>query len=235
MHRAEVLTVRGRLREAEEEIRLSHEILTSNSPWMEGEVWRVQGETLLVQEDFAGARAAYARAMEAGWEVQLELALIQLGEGHPGPAADALSRALAENAYSCRSRHGRALCALVVAASRAGRLKEARAALKDVEAAPELTSTPGLQNDLRTARAELAAAEGNRREAIRLLREAVRAALGMEAPLVAAHARSRLAALLLEEGDREFARLELKAAEALYAEAGPCLKRVRAELRKLEK
>lgn len=235
MHRAEVLTVRGHLREAEEEIRLSHEILAPNSPWLEGEIWRVQGETLLLQEDFVAARSAFARAMEIGWEVQLELALVQLGEGNFAASADTLARALTENAYSCRSRRGRALCALVLAASRAGRLDEARQALKEIDAAPELTSTPGLQNYALTARAELAAAEGNCREAIRLLREAVRAALAMEAPLAAAQSRRRLASLLAEEGDLEFARLELKAAEALLTEAGPSLQNVRTELRALEK
>lgn len=235
MHRAEVLTVRGHLREAEEELRLSHEILTPNSPWLEGEIWRVQGETMLLQEDFAAARSAFARAMEIGWEVQLELALVQLGEGKFAAAAETLTCALTENAYSCRSRRGRALCALAIAASRAGRLQEAKRALAEVDHVPDLISTPGLQNYALTARAEIAAAEGNRREAVRLLREAIRAALAMQAPLAAAQSRRRLAALLVEEGDLEFARLELKAAEALLTEAGPSLKNVRAELRKLGK
>jgi DNA-binding winged helix-turn-helix (wHTH) protein len=235
LHRAEVLTVRGRLREAEEELRLAHEILTPNSPWLEGEVWRVEGETMLAQEDFAAARAAFARAMAAGWEVQLELALVQLGEGHADAAANTLTQALTENTYSCRSRRGRALCALIVAASRAGRLAEARKTLAEIERAPELTSTPGLQVHSTAARAELAAAESRHGEAIRLLREAVRAALAMEALLAAGQLRCRLATLLSGEGDWEFARLEWQAAETLLAEASPCLKRIRAELRKLGK
>lgn len=234
MHRAEVLTVRGRIREAEEEIRVSHEIACRNSPWVEGEVWRVQGETSLAQGDYSAARAAFAKALEAGWPTQLEIGLVHLGEGKPDAALDVITRGLAENDYSCIIRRGRALCALVTAAARSGRLDEARAALAEIRNHPDLTSTPGLQNMVLTARAELAAAEGDRREAIRLLREAVRTAMAMEATLTAAHSRCRLAALLIENGDKEFARLELQAAETLYEEAPAHLKRVRAELKKLE-
>lgn len=235
MHRAEVLTVRGRLREAEEEIRLSHEIAGRNSPWVEGEIWRVQGETMLAQGDLTGARTAFAKALEAGWPTQLEVGLVHIAEGNPAAAVDTISRGLAENAYSCIIRRGRALCALIIAASRAGNLDEARAAFAEVQKHPDLTSTPGLQNTVLTARAELAVAEGNRPEAIRLLREAIRTAMAMEATLAAAHSRCRLATLLAENGDHEFARLELQAAETLYEEAPAHLKRVQAELRKLKK
>jgi len=235
MHRAEVLTVRGRFREAEEEIRLSHEIACRNSPWVEGEVWRVQGETMLAQGDFPAARAAFTKALEAGWPAQLELGLVHLGEGNPAAAADMISRGLAENDYSCIIRRGRALCAIISAASRAGRIDEARVALAEIRKHPDLTSTPGLQNTLLAARAELSAAEGDRHEAIRLLREAVRTAMAMEATHAAAQSRCRLATFLAEEGNHEFARLELQAAEALYEEAPAHLKRVRAELKKLQK
>jgi DNA-binding winged helix-turn-helix (wHTH) protein/tetratricopeptide (TPR) repeat protein len=233
MHRAEVLTVKGRLREAEEELRLSLQTLAVSSPWTEGEVWRVQGETCLAKGDLAGARAALEKAMENGWEVQYELAVIMLAEGDAAGAADAIGRAIRENAYSCRSRRGRALCSLAVAASRAGRLKEAREALSEVERLPELIATPALQNHVVIARAELAAAEGRRREAIGLMREAVRNWMFMEAPLAAGEVRCRLAEWLSAEGEAEFARLELKAAEALFDEAGADLqvKNVRARLK----
>jgi DNA-binding winged helix-turn-helix (wHTH) protein len=220
MHRAEVLTVRGKLREAEEEIRLSHETLCQNSPWVEGEVWRVQGETMLAQGDLAAARSAFEKAMEVGWEVQFELGLLMIEKGDFAEAADTLSSALEENTFSCRSRRGRALCSLIIAASRAGRKSMARRALADLERVPELTSTPGLQALVHTARAELAAAEGRPSEAISQLREAIRASVQMEATLATGRARCRLAELLEAQGDHEFARMELKAAEALFEEAG---------------
>lgn len=158
--------------------------------------------------------------MENGWEVQYELALILLGEGDAAGAADTISRALEEKAYSCRSRRGRALCSLTIASARARRLKEARAALREVERLPELTSTPSLQNLVVIARAELAAAEGRTRDAIGLLREAIRAWMQMEAPLAAGESRCRLAEWLAAEGENAFALLELKSAEALFEEAG---------------
>lgn len=235
MHRAEVFTVRGKLRDAEEELRLSHETLSPNSPWVEGEVWRVQGETMLAQGDLAGARAAFERSMEFGWEVQYELGLILLEQDKPGDAADAIGRALAENAYSCCSRRGRALASLTVAAARAGRLEDARKALAEAEAKPELISTAALQNQIAVARAEIAAAEDRKRDAIGLLREAIRRWMQMEALLAAGRTRCRLAELLSEEGDIEFARMEYKAAEALFADAGaePLLKKVRQKVKKL--
>lgn len=230
MHRAEVLTVRGKLREAEEEIRLTHEILCPNSPWVEAEVWRTQGETMLAKGDLEAARAAFEKASEFGWEVQFELSLHMLESEDFAGAAETLSRALAENTFSCRSRRGRALCSLIVAASRAGRKAEARRALTDLERVPELTSTPGLQTLALAARAELAAAEGRVRDAISKLREAIRAWVQMDATLATGRGRCRLAELLAAEGDHEFARLELKAAETLFEEAGagPLAKKVRA-------
>jgi DNA-binding winged helix-turn-helix (wHTH) protein len=230
MHRAEVLTVRGKLREAEEEIRLTHEILCQNSPWVEAEVWRTQGETMLAKGDLEAARMAFEKASEFGWEVQFELALHMLESGDFAAAAATFSTALSENTFSCRSRRGRALCSLIIAASRAGRKSEARQALAELERVPELTSTPGLQTLALAARAEFAAVEGHASEAISLLREAIRAWVQMEATLATGRGRWRLAELLAAQGDHEFARLELKAAEALFEESGadPLVKKVRA-------
>lgn len=62
------------------------------------------------------------------------------------------------------------------------------------------------------------------------MREAIRNWMLMEAPLVAGESRCRLAEWLSAEGEAEFARLELKAAEVLSEEAGAELlvKKVRA-------
>jgi DNA-binding winged helix-turn-helix (wHTH) protein len=220
IHRAQVLAVRGDLRQAEEEIRATRDLLAGDAPWVEGEAWRVLGEVLLAKGDFDAARQAFVRATELGWESQFELALLRFAEGDADGAAGLLARTLAENAWSVRSKRGQALAHYGITAAAAGRTGEARAALAELEGEPSLASTAALQALATQARGELAAAEGRPAEAITLLRSSLRAWLELEAPLAAAQTRRRLAALLTAEGDRESAALETAAALAVFRRAG---------------
>jgi DNA-binding winged helix-turn-helix (wHTH) protein len=220
IHRAEVLTVRGNLQGAEQEVRASREMLARDAPWAEGESWRVTGEILLAKGEFDAARQALTRATELGWETQFDLALLRFAEGDAGGAANLLARTLAENAWSGRSRRGRALAHYCITAATAGRIDEARAALAQLDQEPDLVSTHALQALALQARGELAAAEGRQPEAITLLRNALRAWLEVEAPLAAAHTRCRLATLLAAEGDQESSTLEMAAAVAAFRRAG---------------
>ena len=220
IHRAEVLTVRGNLRLAEEEIRATCDVLAGDAPWVEGEAWRVLGEILRAKGDFDAARKAFVRATELGWESQFELALLRQAEGDADGAAALLARTIAENAWSGRSKRGRALAHYAIAAATAGRIEDSRAALAELEREPELVSTAALQALVTQARGELAAAEGRGGEAMKLLRSALRAWIELEAPLVAAQTRCRLAALLAAEGDRESSAVEMTAAMSAFRRAG---------------
>jgi DNA-binding winged helix-turn-helix (wHTH) protein len=220
LHRAEVLTVRGHLNEAESEVRATAEMLSRQAPWMEGDAWRALGDILLVKGEFAAARDAFAKATQLGWESQFGFALVLLVEGDASAAAHLLGRTLAGNAWSSRSRRGQALAYFAIASAIAGRVEDAHRALAEVESNPDLASTPALQAQLAQARAELHAAAGNTTQAIVQLRSAIRSWQELSAPLPTAQARCRLAEWLAADGDRESATLELSAAIATFQAAG---------------
>lgn len=220
LHRAEVLTVRGDLRAAEKETRATIAIIAKQAPWAEGDAWVALGDVLLARGETAEAREAYLRATELGWESRFGLALVHHAEGNAAAAVKLLGRALAENAWSCRSKRGQALAWQAIIAAHAARLEEATAALSNLEREPDLVSTPALQALFARARGEVAAAEGRRAEAIGHLRDSLRRWRQIEAPVAAAQVRCRLADLLDEEGDAETATLERTAAFNAFEQAG---------------
>ncbi len=220
LHRAEVLTVRGDLRAAEKETRATIAIIAKQAPWAEGDAWVALGDILLARGETAEAREAYLRATELGWESRFGLALVHHAEGNAAAAVKLLGRALAENAWSCRSKRGQALAWQAIIAAHAARLEEATAALSVLEREPDLVSTPALQALFARARGEVAAAEGRRAEAIGHLRDSLRRWRQIEAPVAAAQVRCRLADLLDEEGDAETATLERTAAFNAFEQAG---------------
>ena len=220
MHRAEVLAVRGELRVAENEIRATQENLARQAPWAEGDAWRALGDILRARGALDEARSAYSRASELGWESQFGLALVRFAEGDATAAARLLARSLAENSWSCRSQRGHALAQYVIVATAAGEHDAARAALAELDAHPELNSTPALRALLARARAESIAAEGFIAEAITLLRGGLKESQALDAPVQVAIVRHRLAALLELDGDAEAASLELEAAMKVFQQTG---------------
>lgn len=220
MHRAEVLTVKGELGTAEDEIIEAQESLARQAPWAEGDTWRARGDICLAKGEYDAARKAYERAAELGWECQFNLAMLNLAEGNPAEAARLLGRALAENAWSGRSRRGQTLAYHVVALSRAGRPEEARAALAQLESDPDLTGTTALHALLELARGEVSAASGDMPSAIARLKGAIRSWQGIDAPLAAAEVRCRLACMLAKDGDMDAAGRELGAASLVFTQSG---------------
>jgi tetratricopeptide (TPR) repeat protein len=120
MHCAEVLAVRGELREAEQEIRATQETLARQAPWVEGDAWRVLGDILLARGALDEARDAYSRATDLGWESQFGLALVRFAEGNATAAAQLLARILADDSWSVRSKRGQALAHYAIIALAAG-------------------------------------------------------------------------------------------------------------------
>jgi predicted negative regulator of RcsB-dependent stress response len=220
MHRAEVLTVKGDLATAESEIRGTQKMLSEQAPWAEGDTWRVLGDIFLAKGEFAGARDAYEKAAELGWEAQFELGLLELAQDNAAEAHRLIARTIAEDNFSGRSRRGQALLHCAIAAARSGQSEAARETLAELEREPDLTSTSALQALLSQARGELLAVEGDLRGAIAQVRQAVRAWQSIDAPLAAADARCRLACMLAKEGDFESAERELGAAGAVFTQSG---------------
>ncbi len=220
LHRTEVLTVRGDLRAAEKECRVTIATLAKQAPWAEGDAWVALGDILLAKGEYAGARKAYLRATELGWEARFGLAHVHFAEGNVTAAAKLLGRTLTDNAWSCRSKRGQALAWHAIITAHAGRLDDARAALLTLERESELVSTLALEALVERARGEVAVAEGRRSEAVAHLRGSLRLWQKLQTPVAAAQLRCRLADLLDEEGDAEAAALERAAAFTALDQAG---------------
>lgn len=220
LHRAQVLTVRGELAQAVDEMNAVRETLIRTSPWMEGEVWRVTGDIHTAKGDFEEAQRCYESAGAAGFDSQFECVLLRLLDGDAESAVDPMRHLIEAQAWSCQTKLGQALAHYAIAAAQAADPDSARAALEKLADAPELVSTPALQALVITARAELELAEGRVPSAISLLRSALATCVEMDAPLAVAHARCRLARVLLAAGEDSLAMPEYEAAKAGFRETG---------------
>ncbi|MBP7148588.1 MAG: winged helix-turn-helix domain-containing protein [Acidobacteria bacterium] len=241
MHRAEVLSIRGELTAAENELLEVRREVESSAPWAVGDAERLIGDVLRLRGDVDGAEEAYRRARANGWDPCPGWAELLLERGDATGAVRALERALDDPSWSCRQRRRLLTAALARAAALAGDPQRAQAALAAAESIQAADGagvengeiTPAQRGAIERARAELALAEGRREEAIRVLRSLARFWQDLDCPLESAPVRVRLAELLAAAGDGESARLELGTAHALWRTAGADL-RARACLREGE-
>lgn len=220
LYQGEVLSVRGRLAEAEKEITQACTELPMGAPWAVGDAYRVLGEIRFSQNDLEGAEAAFRRAHELGWDPQPGFALLQVERGRADAAVRGLERALEDQRWSNRQRRGLLLAYLVIVAQAAGQSDRAREALKELDEHPELWSSPALAATVERARAEAALSEGRHTDAIGSLRRGVQHWQEIGSPLNVANYRLRLAELLCGEGDQEAAELELSAASSIFRQVG---------------
>lgn len=220
MHRAEVLALRGRLDEAQREMEATVPLFAAHAPWAQGDGFAVLGDILLARGALAEARAAYVRASELGWDTTFGLALVRYYEGDARGALRQLSQCIHEQGFSCRSRPGLSLAYLVIVASAAGELAEARAALERLRADPALGSTPALEALVTRAEGELCFAAGDAAGALSWLRQALGRYRTLGAPLACAEVRRELARVLIAQGELEGAAVELGAAQRLFEQAG---------------
>lgn len=235
LHRAEVLGILGNMEEAEKEIRESFAHLPTDAPWAEGDAHRVLGDLHLARGDLRGAEEEFRRAHELGWDPQPGYALVQVARGHPEAAARALERTLADSGWCSAQRRGLLLAHLVFVALAARDEKRARSALEELEARPELWSTPALEAEVLRARAEVARADGHAEDAVLYLTQALAIWQRTGSPLRAAAARLHLARLLKEVGDAEAFHLEVAAAESACRKLGAAaLVRVCEDLRRVD-
>lgn len=233
LHRAEVLSVRGELVEAEREVLEAQGVLGENAPWAEGDAFRVLGEIRFARGDLAGAERAFHRAHALGWEPQPGLAMLQVAQGRAEAAVRGLQRALADQGWFNQQRRGLLLAQLVIVAAAAGQLTLAHGALAELNSSPGLASTPVIAAAVAKAEGELAWREGRLSDAVAALRQGLQLGQVVGAPLHVAGCRLRLAQLLMAEGDPDAAELELQTAEAIFQRIGAAaLTRECSELRR---
>ena len=216
LHRAEVLSVRGEIGEAEKEIDESMELLSVWAPWAEGDAYRVLGDLRLAQRELDAADAAYRRAHALGWDPQPGHAMLQMARGRPAEAVRGLERALADRSWANSERRGLLLADLTIAATAAGELERGRSALAELDRHPELWSGTSVEAIVLHGRAELALREGRSADAIGDLRAAIKIWRTIGSKFRAATIQLRLAEVLLASGDASAAELELTAAESAF-------------------
>lgn len=220
LHHSELLALRGRLREAQEEAEAAIRQLAVSVPFAEGDARRVLGEIRLARGDLEGAEEAFRRAHELGWDPNPGLARLRLAQGRPGTALRALEGALEVPDWALQQRRGFLLAYLVSAALAAGEPERARRAAAELAANPELWETEAAAAAAARARGELALAGGEPGAAASHFRRAVEGWREVGAPAHMAAARAELAVALEAMGDREGAELERQAAAAALRDLG---------------
>jgi DNA-binding NarL/FixJ family response regulator len=218
VHRAQVLQLRGDWNLAEEEasracagLRRLHPATVAEAQYEIGEIRRLRG-------DLDGAEQAFRRAHELGRDPLPGIALLRLAQGHIESAAISIATAL-DSADEPLGR-ARLLAAQVPIALAADDLACARAAADELDDIATRFGSSGLAAAACEARGSVLAADGDRTEALRVLR----AACQMWQELDARHATAKVRVLLADTyaalGDTDGAQLELDAARAAFDQLG---------------
>ncbi|MFD9502000.1 response regulator transcription factor [Streptomyces sp. NPDC060035] len=236
VHRVEVLELRGSWSQAATEAGLTCEELLPYEALTAAEAVYLAGEIQRRRGDTAAAESTYARAHELGRDPQPGLALLLLAQGRTDASEAALRVAIAADGGRHR---GRLLAAQVEIFLALGRLDRARSVADELEEIArawqrrrESERTPP-HATAAWAGGAVAFAEHDLRRALPLLRRALELWLDLGVPYEAAQTRMTLAAADRAAGDDESARLELRAAHAVFEALGavPDARRAAALLR----
>ncbi len=220
LHRAEVLSISGQVAEAERELGHSQESLATWAPWALGDMFRIRGDLQLAKGDLDAAEKSYRRSREHGWNPQPGHAALQVARGQPDAAVRALEATLTERSWIPREGRGALLAHLAMAATAAHRLERADEALTELDAHPELRSTPALTALYHGARATVLGARGHANDSIAARRVAVRLWQEVGSPLHGARARLDLGRELLATGAHAEAQTEIALAATAFEKAG---------------
>ena len=220
LHRAEVLSIRGDLEEAQKEAIAMCEALSVRAPWAEGDAYHVLGNIYLLRGELEQAEHAFRRAHELGWDPQPGYALLQVARGATDAALQTLELSLQDTNWANQQKRGVLLAHLVIVSIAANDIQRARNALTELDARPELYVTDAITAAVLRARAELATYENNLDEAITCYRQAIQLWQNVGSPLNVASIRILLANVFIDLGNCHAAELELMAAEKCFQHSG---------------
>jgi DNA-binding CsgD family transcriptional regulator len=219
VHRAGIMQLHGRWRDALEEARLARErceqamnrAATGQAYYQQGEVHRLQG-------DVGAAETAYRDASRCGREPQPGLALLRLARGDADAAVAAIRRALGETREPLQRAvllpaYAEIMLAVGDDAEASGACRE----LEEIAAASERTMLAAIATHVRGA-TELAQDEA--RAALVSLRQAWKLWEELEVPYEAARARVLVGLACRALGDDDGAALELEAARSVFEQLG---------------
>jgi hypothetical protein len=228
LHRAEILRLRGRCSEAEQEALTACEELR---PYLRREFgWPLTelGRIRLRRGDLQGAEEALMAARDAGWDPQPGLAMLHLARGDVALALGSIRAAL-DNPLNVPSkelppntelRRAPLLEAQVEIEIAAGGVERARLAAEELAHIADTFKSAALTAAATMARARVRLTLRDSAGAAALFEDAVRRWGDIGAPYEAAVARRELADALRAEGRDAAAALELEAAHAAFARVG---------------
>ena len=229
LHRAEIVRMRGSLAEAERDAEDACEELLSWAPRYAGWAYHELGEVRRRRGNLQGARAAFARALDVGFDPQPGLALLRLDEGDPEGALAAINRRMAERDAFAQEARVLLLPAQITVALAAGDLGVVRTALTELEEAAAQYGAIAVLASASVARGALTLAERRPLDAIAPLREGWRLWSELASPFDGAQARALLGQAYAQTGDLVAARLEWEGAQATLAGLGAPLEAGRVE------
>jgi DNA-binding CsgD family transcriptional regulator len=172
VHRSQVLQASGGWQQAEREAAQVCQDLAHLHVASVAEAHYQLGELARLRGDAPRAERAYEQARRRGRDPQPGLALLQLTQGRPAPAAAALRTALAATTDALV--RARLHAAQVEVAVAAGDLTTAEGACAEVEAVAAAYGGPGLHATARTVRGAVLLARGHAEPALVQLRAACR-------------------------------------------------------------
>lgn len=229
LHRAEIVRMRGSLAEAERDALDACDELLAWAPRWAGWAYHELGEVRRRRGDLAGARSAFGRALDVGFDPQPGLALMRLDEGDPAGALAAISRRMGDRDAFTQESRWLLLPAQVTIALAAGDLALARAAVAELEEVADQCDATAILASASVAHGALAVADGRSGDAIAPLREGWRAWCDLGARFDAAQTRALLGQAYAGIGDQAAARQEFDGAEATFAELGAPLEEQRVQ------
>lgn len=226
-HRAGLMQLHGKWRDALEEAKLARErceeamnrAATGQALYQQGELHRLQG-------DFDLAEAAYHDGSRFGREPQPGLALLRLAQGDAEAAAGMSRRAVGE--LETPFQRASVLPAHVEIMLAVGDQDEGRRAADELAEVAVLGKRPMLEAIASRALGQVELAEGNAEAALKALRRACRLWQELDAPYEVARARALVGLACRRLGDEESAELELASAREVFRRlaAAPDLARV---------
>jgi hypothetical protein len=214
LHRAEVLGIRGSLRDAMTHVEDSLARLGDDAPWARGDAHRVLGDIHSAIGDDAAAFAAYEQCYALGWDPEPGHALLLLERGEAEAACASLERSLMGQSWWTLQRQGILLAHLALVTAHAGKHDKAQALIDDLAGQGDRWPMPSIRALTNEASAVLARARGDGNEALRHLYLARQLWTSIESRLNAARLRLQIAALQLDRGDQRSAATEVGAASA---------------------
>jgi ATP/maltotriose-dependent transcriptional regulator MalT len=219
VHRAQILQVRGAWDAAEREARHVCEELATIDVAIVAEAQYLLGELRRERGDLDAAEAAFREGHRLGRDPQPGLALLRLARGDADSAAASLRSALAA-AEGDLPRRARLLAAAVEVALATRDVESARGWADELAVAASTYATTGFTAASLSALGAVQLAEGDAVGAVPTLRDAVREFQAIDASYDTARARLSLARAYEQLDDRDAAKLERQAAEAVFAELG---------------